>query len=52
MDKNTYPSLKINQGDCICKDDYNGETERNIVTRSGENYNPTHDSEPLHHLKN
>ena len=51
-DKNMYHSCKIYLGDCICKDDYIGVTERNVVTRLREHNNPTHDSEPANHLKN
>ena len=39
--------------DCLWKDDYLGETtERKEVTRLCEHNNPTHDSEPMHHLSN
>lgn len=40
-----YPSCKIYQGDCSCKDDYISEMERNVVIQH-------QDSESAHHLKN
>ena len=43
-DKNIYPYGKIYQGDCVCKNDYIGETERNLITRWGECNNPAHDT--------
>ena len=30
--KNVYPCRKIYQGDCICKDDYNGKTKQRTNT--------------------
>ena len=46
------PSCKLYQGDCIYKDDDTCKTEPNVITRSGKQNNPTHDSDPMHHLKN
>jgi len=50
-DKNIYPSCKIYEGICCCKENYIGETERNTGTRWNEHNNPTHSSEPAEHLK-
>ena len=50
-DKNIYPACKIYQGLCSCKENYVGESKRNMANRWGEHNNPTHDSEPAKHLQ-
>ena len=47
-----YPSCKSCQGDCISKDDYIGDTERNLITRWRDHNDPKNDSEPEKHLYN
>ena len=48
--KNPYPSCKIYEGVCSCKENYVGETKRNVITRWNEHENPNKDSEPAKHL--
>ena len=40
----SYPSCKIYEGVCFCKENYIGETKRNVVTRWNEHENPNKDS--------
>lgn len=47
-----YPSCKICQGNCICKNDYIGDTERISITRWNDHNDPTHDYEAEQHLYN
>ena len=49
-EKNPYPSCKIYEGVCSCKENYVGETKRNVITRWNEHENPNKDSEPAKHL--
>ncbi len=49
-EKNPYPACKIYEGVCSCKENYIGETKRNVKTRWNEHENPTKDSEPAKHL--
>ena len=49
-DKNIYPVGKIYDGLCSCKENYIGESKRNMATIQGENNNSTHDPEPAKHL--
>ena len=49
-EKNPYPSCKICEGVCSCKENYIGETKRNVITRWNEHGNPKKDSEPAKHL--
>ena len=49
-EKNPYPSCKIYEGVCSCKENYIGETKRNVITRWNEHENPNKDSEPAKHL--
>ena len=49
-EKNPYPSCKIYEGVCSCKENYIGETKRNVITRWNEHENPNKDSEPVKHL--
>ena len=47
-EKDPYPSCKIYERVCSCKENYIGETKRNVITRWNEN--PNKDSEPAKHL--
>ena len=47
---NPYPSCKIYEGVCSCKENYIGETKRNVITRWNEHENPNKDSEPAKHF--
>ena len=49
-DKNLYPACKIYYGECVCGENYIGETVRNTVIRWSEHSNPTHKSEPAEHI--
>ena len=49
-EKNSYPSCKIYDGVCSCKENYRGETKGNVITRWNEHKNPNKDSEPAKHL--
>ena len=49
-EKNPYPSCKIHEGVCSFKQNYIGETKRNVITRWSEHENPNKDSEPAKHL--
>ena len=44
--ENVYSSCKIYARDCSCKENYIGETERNVITRRNEHENPNKVSEP------
>ena len=48
-DKKIYLACKIDHGLRSCKENYIGESKRNMATRWGE-HNPTHDSDPEKHL--
>ena len=48
--KNLYSSCNIYEGVCSCKENYIGETKRNIITRWNEHENPNKDSKPVKHL--
>ena len=43
--KNPYPSCKIFEGVCSCKENYIGETKRNVMTRWNDHENQIKDSE-------
>ena len=43
--KNPYPSCKIYEGVCSCKENYIGETKRNVITRWNEHENSNKVSE-------
>lgn len=45
-DKNIYPECKIYHGLCSPKENYIGESKRNVVTRLREDNNSIHNSEP------
>ena len=49
-EKNTYLSCKTYEALCSCKENYTGETRRNIVTRWNGHENPNKDSKPAKHL--
>ena len=49
-EKNPYPSCKIYEGACSCKENYIGENKRNVITCWNEHENPNKDSEPTQHL--
>ena len=49
-EKNPYPSCKIYEGVCSCKENSIGKTKRNVITRWNEHENPNKDSEPAKHL--
>ena len=49
-EKNPYPSFKIYEGVCSCKENYTGETKRNVITCWNEHENPNKDSEPAKNL--
>ena len=49
-EKNPYPSCKIYEGVCSCKENCIDETKRNVITRWNEHENPKKDSEPAKHL--
>ena len=48
--KHPQPLCKIYDEICLCKENYSGETKRNVVTRWNEHENPNKDSEPAKHL--
>ena len=48
--KNPYPSCKIFEGVCSCKENYIGETKRNVMTRWNDHENQIKDSELAKHL--
>ena len=45
--ENIYSSCKIYERVCPCKENYIGETERNVITRGNEHENPSKVSEPV-----
>ena len=49
-EKNPYPSCKIYEGVWSCKENYIGESKRNVVTRWSEHENLNKDSEPTKNL--
>ena len=50
-DRNPHPSCKIYEGICSCKQNYIGETKRNVEIRWQEHENMNKDSEPAKHLR-
>ena len=49
-EKNPYPSCKINKGIYSCKENYIGETKRNVSTHWKEHENPNKNSDSAKHL--
>ena len=49
-EKNQYASRKIYEGLCSRKENYIGETKRNVITRWNEYEDQNQDSEPAKHL--
>ena len=49
-EKYPYPSCKIYEAVCSCKENYICETKRNVVTCWNEHENSNKDSEPAKHL--
>ena len=50
-DRNPHQACKIYEGICTCKENYIGETKRNVETRWKEHQNINKDSEPAKHLR-
>ena len=49
-EKNPYPSCKIYEGVCSCKENYIGKIERNLITRWNQHENRNKGSEPAKNL--
>ena len=50
-DKNLHPSCNIYYGLCSCREDYVGETKRNVSVRYDEHNKPPKKSKPVAHLE-